>query len=165
MSKRGKNRGVTLYELVIVMLLTALIGGLVLSFSAFLTDYIGKADKLSASVYEVTSVKRAVERWFSHYDSEEYVFELKETNVSFEGEKAYRLQAASIISGECYAIEFSDESGGKTIRFAYPDGNSEMAAETIDLITFNHLQNSAMYRCEIRYGGNTLRFLLVERVK
>lgn len=163
-----KKRGVTLYELVIVMLLTALISGLVISFSVFLSDYIDKANDMNRTVGEVSTARRAVERWFSYFDSPDYRFVIKQSETDYTatlGKEVYTLSAENIESGESYSVDMFQSEKGRCIFLSYPEETIELLTDGIVCVSFTHLDKSGLYRCDVQSGeDNVLHFLLVSRV-
>ena len=166
--RKKRKRGVTLYELVIVMLLTALISGLVISFSVFLANYIDKASDLNTSVSEVSAARRAVERWFSYFDSADYDFVMVESDTDYtktlDGE-IYTVSAKNVESGESYTVEMYQSEEGRYLLLSYPEEEDVLFyTSNIDSVSFTHLSNSKLYRCVIKSGANEICFLLVSRI-
>lgn len=67
-SSRGKKAGFTLAELVVVLALFALIGGMVSTFLVFMNAYSAKNAKASRMVSELTQIRAETDRWFSFAD-------------------------------------------------------------------------------------------------
>ena len=170
--RRNKNcrgqRGSTIYELVIVMILTAVICALVLSFSAFLTNYIDTAETLNSSLTEVSTARSAIERWFSAFDNENYMLSVKRSETDYVktfGVEVYTIAVADGTGKEYSAEMYSDAEGEAHILLQYPQPGEDVIVpcDTIDLINFEKLGENTFYRCEISYGANVLRFLLIGR--
>lgn len=67
-SPRGKKAGFTLAELVVVLALFVLIGGMVSTFLVFMNAYSAKNAKASRMVSELTQIRAETDRWFSFAD-------------------------------------------------------------------------------------------------
>ena len=162
--KRGQ-RGSTIYELVIAMVLTAVICALVLTFSAFLTDYLDTAESLNKTLSEVSTTRSAIEKWFSVFDNENYTLSMKRSDTPYTqtyGEEIYTISAADG-DGEVYTAEMYSADDQAYLLLEYPHPNEDMVVycSYVDTVNFQKLAESNVYRCEIAYGANLLRFMLV----
>lgn len=163
------KRGVTLYELVIVILLSAMICGLVATFCVYLSSYIDHAEELNSSVSEVSAVRSVVERWFSYYDSDDYDYTMSECSTDYYKQRypaVYTVTASEKEGTASYAVSMdTDESGDLYLFLPYPDDeDNKIKVQYISKVEFSHLGGSDAYSCNITYGGNTLRFMLFRRV-
>lgn len=169
MSKaRYLKKGFTLYELVIVIFLVLMIGGLVVSFCVYLSNYLRHAEEQNMTANEVSSVRTAIERWFSYYDTEEYEYNITECKTDYYKQNysvVYTVEATDG-QGNAYAVSIDSESDGNLYLYLpYPDdGGNKMKLQYIEKAEFGFLSESDVYSCNIGYSSNIFRFLLFSRV-
>lgn len=107
---KKSKAGFTLAELIIVIALVALIGGMVSGFIVFMTNYAGNNERLADRNSEVLLLRENIDIWFSYADSD---------NADFNFES----NSAQVISGEGIGMSISrNESGDYVFNYgaAYP---------------------------------------------
>ena len=71
---KKSKAGFTLVELIIVIALVALIGGMVSGFIVFMTNYAGNNERLADRNSEVLLLRENIDIWFSYADSDNAEF-------------------------------------------------------------------------------------------
>ena len=152
------RRAFTLYELVVVIALFALVGGMVTSFIVFMGNYSRTSERQSQRVSELTQLLGELDTWFSFADSSQSALEFPE-----QGDVLVRAGDMSLSStrGEGQS-EFTFDYGGErtqTLTFEneyilhfYTEGQVSVSGENV-LIRFTlsmRVQGGA-YACEVSY--------------
>ena len=78
---KKSKAGFTLVELIIVIALVALIGGMVSGFIVFMTNYAGNNERLADRNSEVLLLRENIDIWFSYADSENAEFTFSTNSV------------------------------------------------------------------------------------
>ena len=78
---KKSKAGFTLAELIIVIALVALIGGMVSGFIVFMTNYAGNNERLADRNSEVLLLRENIDIWFSYADSENAEFTFSTNSV------------------------------------------------------------------------------------
>lgn len=91
---KKSKAGFTLVELIIVIALVALIGGMVSGFIVFMTNYAGNNERLADRNSEVLLLRENIDIWFSYADSD---------NADFDFES----NSARVISGDGTGMRIS----------------------------------------------------------
>lgn len=129
-SPHKKNKsGFTLAELVVVLALFVLIGGMVSTFLVFMNAYSAKNAKTSRMVSELTSIRTETDRWFSFADASGIA-------VTFDpraaGGEAFAFTADSLVkAGESVVVAACGEmtvtltgsEKGCSVLYFYGEGN------------------------------------------
>ena len=82
---KKSKAGFTLAELIIVIALVALIGGMVSGFIVFMTNYAGNNERLADRNSEVLLLRENIDIWFSYADSESAEFTFSTDSVEVTG--------------------------------------------------------------------------------
>ena len=78
---KKSKAGFTLVELIIVIALVALIGGMVSGFIVFMTNYAGNNERLADRNSEVLLLRENIDIWFSYADSDNAGFTFSTNSV------------------------------------------------------------------------------------
>lgn len=105
---KKSKAGFTLVELIIVIALVALIGGMVSGFIVFMTNYAGNNERLADRNSEVLLLRENIDIWFSYADSD---------NAGF----TFSTNPIEVTDGNGMSI-FRNESGDYVFNYgaAYP---------------------------------------------
>ena len=68
--KNSRKAAFTLAELVVVMALVLLIGGVVATFVLFMNNYSAKNERLAQQAQELAIIREETDKWFSYADGE-----------------------------------------------------------------------------------------------
>ena len=88
---KKSKAGFTLVELIIVIALVALIGGMVSGFIVFMTNYAGNNERLADRNSEVLLLRENIDIWFSYADSENAEFTFSTNSVEVTGGTGMRI--------------------------------------------------------------------------
>ena len=143
------RRAFTLYELVVVIALFALVGGMVTSFIIFMSNYSNTGERQAQRVSELTELRAQTDAWFSYADS-------SGSPVTLGGNAAARAGGMS--------ITVTQQEDGCTFVFDY--GTSE--SERTQTLTFENSYTMRIYAAAAATAENTgslIRFTVQMRVQ
>lgn len=154
------RRAFTLYELVVVIALFALVGGMVTSFIVFMSNYSSNSERQAQRVSDLTEIRAQTDEWFSYADASGAGVVLGGNAVASAGDMSITVTRQE--GGCTFAFRYGaePESRVETLAFennytmrifegsASADGNSDALIRfTVQL----RVQN-AVYACEV-YAG------------
>ena len=143
------RRAFTLYELVVVIALFALVGGMVTSFIIFMSNYSNNSERQAQRVSDLTELRAQTDAWFSYADS-------SDSPVTLGGNAAARAGDMS--------ITVTQREDGCTFVFDY--GTSE--SERTQTLTFENSYTMRIFADNTATAENTgslIRFTVQMRVQ
>lgn len=168
----NRRKGFTLVELVITLMLTALVGGMIVSFCVLINDRVRKNSELTSQIEELTSVRAFIERWVAEFDRENTAFVVASSNAENGG--GVFLYARASAQADAREIGYLQLSGEKIRAFCFekqadesllPVEKESVAAALVTEITAElFAADQAVYEFSVRYTGGIERFaFLVNR--
>lgn len=145
------RRAFTLYELVVVIALFALVGGMVTSFIIFMSNYSNTGERQAQRVSDLTEIRAQTDKWFSYADASGIA-------VTF-GDGGNAAARAGDMS-----ITVTQQEDGCTFVFDY--GTSE--SERTQTLTFENSYTMRIYAAAAATAENTgslIRFTVQMRVQ
>ena len=121
------RRAFTLYELVVVIALFALVGGMVTSFIIFMSNYSNTSERQAQRVSDLTEIRAQTDKWFSYADASGIA-------VTFGG-------GNFVASAGDMSITVSQQEDGCTFVFDY--GTSE--SERTQTLTFENIYTMRIF--------------------
>ena len=143
------RRAFTLYELVVVIALFALVGGMVTSFIIFMSNYSNTGERQAQRVSDLTELRAQTEAWFSYADS---------------SGSPVTLGGNAVASAGGMSITVSQQEDGCTFVFDY--GTSE--SERTQTLNFENSYTMRIFADNTATAENTdalIRFTVQMRVQ
>lgn len=169
----NRRKGFTLVELVITLTLTALVGGMIVSFCVLINDRVRKNSELTTQIEELTSVRSFIERWVAEFDRENTTFVVGSSSNA-ENRDGVFLYARASAQADARGIGYLQLSDEKIRAFFFEKQADEsllavekesVAAALVTEITAElFAADQAVYEFSVRYTGGIERFaFLVNR--
>ena len=143
------RRAFTLYELVVVIALFALVGGMVTSFIIFMSNYSNTGERQAQRVSDLTEIRAQTDAWFSYADS---------------SGSPVTLGGNAVASAGGMSIIVSQQEDGCTFVFDY--GTTE--EERTQTLNFENIYTMRIFADNTAADGNTdalIRFTVQMRVQ
>lgn len=150
---KKSKAGFTLVELIIVIALVALIGGMVSGFIVFMTNYAGNNERLADRNSEVLLLRENIDIWFSYADSENAEFTFSTNSVEVTDGTGMRISRNE--SGD-YVFDYGDTYPQRTTTVDMTNNVSLYFYKDTD-DGFKNANSSALVRFTINLpvSGNT----------
>ncbi|MCD8040269.1 MAG: type II secretion system GspH family protein [Clostridia bacterium] len=159
---KSNKRGFTLYELIIVMAITAVAGTLIVGFILFINNQAKRAQGYSGAMSEISALRLSVERWFSRYDNNEYEFISVGGTLTASGNNGYEYSV--YLKDNAVYLEY--DSGSEYGSYDSDAGCNvlSLSAQYITSVSFEY-NGGTLYKCIAcsDYGDTT--FLLEVHVQ
>ena len=152
---KKSKAGFTLAELIIVIALVALIGGMVSGFIVFMTNYAGNNERLADRNSEVLLLRENIDIWFSYADSESAEFTFSTDSVEVTGGDGNGMSIFRNESGD-YVFNYSTAYPKRTTTVDMTNNASLYFYKDTDS-GFNNANSGALVRFTINLpvSGNT----------
>lgn len=159
---KKSKAGFTLVELIIVIALVALIGGMVSGFIVFMTNYAGNNERLADRNSEVLLLRENIDIWFSYADSENADFDFESNSARVTGGDGNGMSISRNESGD-YVFDYGDTYSQRTTivdmtnnvsLYFYRDGDSgfnNANSGALVRFTINLPVSNNMFVCEVVY--------------
>ncbi|MCD8371883.1 MAG: type II secretion system GspH family protein [Clostridia bacterium] len=169
---RKTNKGFTLYELTIVLAIIAIVVALLVSFIVFVTNYQDKVKVYNNTMEEIYSFKAISEKWFSHFDTGDYGFEVTDSD----GDDVYDKLTANCsgsgktdfsvyLSEDCIYFEFEYEGSYGTEDASGNYNLVTISTEYITSLSFEKSTSAELYKCTVASSSGDVTFLLERHVE
>ena len=143
------RRAFTLYELVVVIALLTLVGGMVTSFIIFMSNYSNTSERQAQRVSDLTEIRAQTDAWFSYADSSGL---------------PVTLGGNAVVSAGDMSITVSQQEDGCIFTFSY----STTESERTQTLTFENSYTMRIFAEGTAAGENTdalIRFTVQMRVQ
>lgn len=145
-----KKAAFTLYELVIVMALSALVVGLVTSYIIFANKFAARTQASSERIEQFTALREEIDMWFSYADRNEYDIVITNHSTTVNGTSVPEGCVVVVVDNTGvpvgYIQLYSDNDSGKLVRFVdVLETRYVLPGKTISC---PYIKDIVFYKCE-----------------
>ena len=154
---KKSKAGFTLAELIIVIALVALIGGMVSGFIVFMTNYAGNNERIADRNSEVLLLRENIDIWFSYADSDNAGFTFSTNSVEVTGGDGNSMSISRNESGD-YVFNYGATYPQRTTTVGMTNNVSLCFYKDTDR-GFNNANSGALVRFTINLPASNNTFV------